>query len=50
MFLSRHQNVGQSRDIKMTIKSFENVPEFKYFGKAVINYYMIQEEIERRLN
>jgi hypothetical protein len=30
MLLSRQQNVGQNRDIKITNGSFENVPQFKY--------------------
>jgi hypothetical protein len=30
MLLSRHQNVGQNRDIKITNRSFENVSQFKY--------------------
>jgi hypothetical protein len=28
MLLSRHQNVGQNRDIKTANRSFENVPQF----------------------
>jgi hypothetical protein len=32
MLLSRHQNVGQNRDIKIENRSFENVSEFKYLG------------------
>jgi hypothetical protein len=32
MLLSRHQNVGQSWDIKTAKRSFENVSQFKYFG------------------
>jgi hypothetical protein len=30
MLLSRHQNVGQNRDIKTANRSFENVSQFKY--------------------
>jgi ABC-type siderophore export system fused ATPase/permease subunit len=29
MLLSRHQNVGQNRDIKIAKRSFENVSQFK---------------------
>jgi hypothetical protein len=31
MFLSRHQNVGQNRNIKISNRSFENVSQFKIF-------------------
>jgi hypothetical protein len=34
MFLSRHQNVGQNRGLKM---AFENVSQFKYLGTTVTN-------------
>jgi hypothetical protein len=50
MLLSRHQNLGQNRDIKITNRSFENVSEFKYLGTTVRNQNFIQEEIKRRLN
>jgi hypothetical protein len=50
--LSRHQNVGQNREIKIKIanKSFENVTQFIYLGTTVTNQNLIQEEIKRRLN
>jgi hypothetical protein len=50
MLLSRHQNVGQNRDIKIANRSFENVSQFKYLGTTVTNQNLIQEEIKRRLN
>jgi hypothetical protein len=50
MLLSRHQNVSQNRDIKITNRSFENVSQFKYLGTKVINQDFIQKEIKRRLN
>jgi hypothetical protein len=52
MFLSRHQNVGQNRDIKVKIanRSFENVSQYKYLGTTVTNQNLIQEEVNRRLN
>jgi hypothetical protein len=31
MLLSRHQNAGQNRDIKIANRSFANVSQFKYF-------------------
>jgi hypothetical protein len=37
MLLSRHQNVGQNRDIKIANRSFQNVPQFKYLGTTVTN-------------
>jgi hypothetical protein len=48
--LSRHQNVGQNRDIKIANRSFENVSQFKYLGTTVTNQNLFQEEIKRRLN
>jgi hypothetical protein len=50
MLLSRHQNVGQNRDIKIAKRSFENVSQFKYLGTTVPSQIMIQEEIKKRLN
>jgi hypothetical protein len=50
MLLSRHQNVGQNRDIKIANRSFRNVSQFKYLGTTVTNQNLIQEEIKRRLN
>jgi hypothetical protein len=40
--LSRHQNVGQNRDIKIANRSFENASQFKYFGMTVTNQDLIQ--------
>jgi sorting nexin-29 len=50
VLLSRQQNVGQNRDIKIANRSFENVLQFKYFGTTVTNQNLIHEEINRRLN
>jgi hypothetical protein len=50
MLLSRHQNVGRNRDIKIANKSFENVSQFKHFGTTLTNPNLIQEEIKRRLS
>jgi hypothetical protein len=47
MLLSRHQNVGQNRDIKIANRSFENVPQFRYLGTTVKNQNLIQEEMKR---
>jgi hypothetical protein len=35
--LSRHQNIGRNRDIKISSSSFGNVSEFKYLGTTVTN-------------
>jgi hypothetical protein len=48
--LSRHQNVGQNRDIKIANRSFENVSRFRYLGISVTNQNLIEEEIKRILN
>jgi hypothetical protein len=46
MLLSRHQNAGQNRDIKIANRSFENVSQFKYLGTKVTNTNFIQKEIK----
>jgi hypothetical protein len=43
------QDVGQNRDIKIANRSFENVPQLKYFETTVTNQNLIQEEIKKRL-
>jgi hypothetical protein len=43
MPLSRHQNVGQNWDIKITNRWFENVSQFKYWRMTVRNQNLIQE-------
>jgi hypothetical protein len=50
MLVSRYQNAGQNREIKIGNKSFENVSQFKYLGTTVTNQNLIQEEIKGRLN
>jgi hypothetical protein len=37
MLVSRYQNAGQNRDIKIGNRSSEHVPEFKYLGTTVTN-------------
>jgi hypothetical protein len=44
MLLSRHQNTGQNRDIKIAIRSFENVAQFQYLGTAVKNQNLIHNQ------
>jgi hypothetical protein len=43
MLLSRDQNAGQNHDIKIANRCFENVPQFRYLGKATTNPNVIQE-------
>jgi hypothetical protein len=50
MLLSRHQNAGQNRDIKIANRFFENVAQFRYLGTTVTLQNLIQEKIKRRLN
>jgi transcriptional regulator CtsR len=50
IYSSRHQNVGQNRDIKIADGSFENVTQFKYLGATVTNQNLIQKKIKRRLS
>jgi hypothetical protein len=41
-----HQNAGQTQDMKIANRSFENVSQFNYLGTTVTNPNLIQEEIE----
>jgi hypothetical protein len=50
MLVSRDQNAGQTREIKIGNRSFENVSQFKYLGTTVTNQILIQEDIKKRLN
>jgi hypothetical protein len=50
MLLSRHQNAGQNRDIKIARRSYKNMSQLKYLGTTVTNQNLIQDEIKRRLN
>jgi hypothetical protein len=50
IWLSCHQNAGQSYDIKIANRCFENVAKFRYLGITLTNQNRIQEEIKRRLN
>jgi hypothetical protein len=50
MLLSRHQNAGQSHDMKLANKSFENVAQFRYLETRVTNQNLIQKEIKKRMN
>jgi hypothetical protein len=50
MLLSRHQNIGQNRNIEIANRSFESVSQFKYLGTTVTNQNFIQEETKRIFN
>jgi len=41
-----HHNAGQSYNIKVTNKSFENVAKFEFFRMTVTNQSYIHEEIK----
>jgi hypothetical protein len=49
MLLSRHQNAGQNRNLRMTNRSFGNVSQFKYLGTTVRNQNLIQERREEKI-
>jgi hypothetical protein len=50
MLVSRDQNAGQTREVNIGNRSFENVSQFKYLGMTITNQNLIQDEIKRRLN
>jgi hypothetical protein len=50
MFMSRHQNAGQSNDIRVANKSFEKVAELEYLGATLTDQNCIHEDIRSRLN
>jgi hypothetical protein len=50
MLVSRDQNAGQTREIKIGNRSFENLSQLKYLGTKGTNENVIQEEIKRRMN
>jgi hypothetical protein len=41
VLLSRRQTAGQNHNIKIANRSSENIEQFKYFGMAVTNQYLI---------
>ena len=47
--MSRDQNAGRSRNMKVDNSSFRNVEEFKYLGTTLTNQNCVQEEIKSRL-
>jgi hypothetical protein len=45
VLLFRNQNAGQSHDIKIANRSFENVAQFKYFGTTVTNQNLFTRKL-----
>jgi hypothetical protein len=50
IMMSCHQNAGKNYNIKIAIRSFENVAKFKYLGMTGTNQNLIYKEIKRILN
>ena len=50
MVMSRDQNAGRSRNMKIDNSSYERVEEFKYLGTTLTYQNYIQEKIKSRLN
>jgi len=49
MVMSRDQNAGRIRSVRMDNSTFERVEEFKYLGTTLTNQNFIKEEIKSRL-
>jgi len=49
MVISRDQDAGRSRSMKMNNSSFEKVEEFKSLGTTLKNQNSVEEEIISRL-
>jgi hypothetical protein len=45
MLVSRHQNVGQNQDVKISNRLFENVSQFKYLGMTVTNQNLMRRKL-----
>jgi hypothetical protein len=50
MLLSRLQNTDPNHDIKIEIRSSENMSQFRCLGTTVTSQNFIQDEIKRRMN
>jgi hypothetical protein len=50
MLLSRCHNAGQTHNVKLPNRSFENVAQFQSLGTIVTNQNLIHYEIKMRLN
>jgi len=49
MIMSRDQNAGQNRSVRIDNSTFERVEEFKYLGTTLTNQNSIPNEIKSRL-
>ena len=49
MIVSRDQNAGGSRNIKIDNRSFERVEAFRYLGTILTHQNSIQEDIKSRM-
>jgi len=49
MVMSRDQNAGRIRSVRIDNSTFERVEEFKYLGTTLTNQNCIAEEIKSRL-
>ena len=49
MVMSRVQNAGRIRSVRMDNRTFERVEEFRYLGTTLTNQNSIAEEIKSRL-
>ena len=49
MVMSRDQNAGRIRSVRIDNSTFERMEEFKYLGTTLTNQNSIPEEIKRRL-
>jgi len=49
MALSRDRYAGRNHNMKIDIRSFEYVEEFKYLGTNLTNQNSLQEEIKCRM-
>jgi hypothetical protein len=45
MVMSRDENAEQNHNVKINIKSFERMEQFKYLGTTLKNENSVQEEI-----
>jgi hypothetical protein len=45
-----YENAGQSYDIKIANRCFQNVAKFRYLGTTITDQNLIQEESRRRFN
>jgi hypothetical protein len=49
MSVPHYQNAGQTREMKIANRSFEDLSQFKYSGRRVTHQNLMQKEIKRRV-